>query len=111
REVHMFIALQKFWALFLVTVVLASGFVAAPANAQGVDSKVPIKIDCEVHDCRRVFPQAATFGAVPDKPYLLALNEAGETIGWLVLSTDVVEIKGYSGKPLVTLVGLDRDGV
>lgn len=110
-EVHFFLALQRLWALVLTTLVVAGGLIVAPANAQGVDSNIPTKIDCDVHECRRVFPTAAAFREQSDKPYLLALDEAGETIGWLVLSTDFVEIKGYSGKPLVTLVGLDRNGI
>ncbi|MBW2268992.1 MAG: 4Fe-4S binding protein [Deltaproteobacteria bacterium] len=39
------------------------------------------------------------------------LDEDGDVVGWVALSTDFVDLKAYSGKPLVTLVGLDPDGI
>ena len=38
-------------------------------------------------------------------------DEHGELIGYVFLSTDVVDIPGYSGKPVVTLIGMDTKGV
>ncbi len=81
------------------------------AVAQGLDGKIPTQIDCAAHGCAQVFPGAKTFAPVTDKPYVEARDGSGKVLGWVVLSTDLVDIKGYSGKPLVTLVGLNLDGV
>ena len=42
---------------------------------------------------------------------MVGKSASGERLGWVVLSTDVVDVKAYSGKPLITLVGLDPEGV
>ncbi|MCF6311206.1 MAG: 4Fe-4S binding protein [Verrucomicrobiales bacterium] len=60
---------------------------------------------------KEVLPKADSFREVPNQPYLEGIDVDGKVAGWVVLSTDVVSIKGYSGKPLVTLVGLDPAGV
>ena len=35
----------------------------------------------------------------------------GELVGYVFLSTDIVDIPGYSGKPVVTLIGMDTRGI
>jgi NosR/NirI family transcriptional regulator, nitrous oxide reductase regulator len=60
--------------------------------------------------CARVLPDAFAFSPVPGKPYQVGLNAQGKTIGWVVLSTDVVKVNGYSGKPMSTVVGIDTEG-
>ena len=75
--------------------------------AQGRESS----FDCLNGDCAGVLPGADTFERAPDGPYWVGLDTAGEPVGWVAVSTDIVDIKGYSSKPLVTLVGLGTDGV
>lgn len=93
---------------------LAALVVAGPAWGQGVagpgDIGAPTAIDCTTQDCGAALPDAARFEAVEGKPYVVGLDAAGEPVGWVVLSTSVVDIKGYSGKPMATLVGLGTDG-
>ena len=85
-----------------------------PAAAQGVarpGEKSPHGLHCgDGHPCADVLPGAVTFEAVEGKPYARGLSADGELVGWIVLSTDAVDIKGYSGKPLATLVALDTEG-
>ncbi|MBI5861972.1 MAG: 4Fe-4S binding protein [Rhodocyclales bacterium] len=38
-------------------------------------------------------------------------REHGELIGYVFLSTDIVDIPAYSGKPMVTLIGMDTRGI
>jgi NosR/NirI family nitrous oxide reductase transcriptional regulator len=38
-------------------------------------------------------------------------NEGRVLVGYVFLSTDILDIPGYSGKPLVTLMGMDAKGV
>lgn len=47
-------------------------------------------------------------------PYVEAFKTAGgkKTLtGYVFLSTDIVDIPGYSGKPIVTLIGMDTRGI
>ncbi|CAM2069401.1 4Fe-4S binding protein [Sulfidibacter corallicola] len=61
--------------------------------------------------CRAVLPAAATFEPITGTRYCRGLDASGEPVGWVILSTDVTDLKGYSGKPLETLVGLDPNGI
>ena len=61
--------------------------------------------------CREVLPGAVTFAPVEGVPALTGIDAGGETIGWIARSTDLVDIKAYSGKAMVTLVGLDGSGI
>lgn len=86
---------------FLATLLLAS-----PVAAQSFRIE-----ELPEDQLKEVLPTAESFRQVPNQPYWEGLDAQGKVAGWLVLSTDVVSIKGYSGKPLVTLVGLDLEGI
>lgn len=68
-------------------------------------------LDCAEVKCAEVLPGAQRFEPVEGVPYVRGLDADGQVVGWVVRSTDIVDIKAYSGKPLITLIGLDRDGV
>src|SRR5690606_34265254 len=53
---------------------------------------------------------ASSFAPVEGAQYVEALDGSGERLGWVVLSTTVTDLDGYSGKPIATLVGLDVEG-
>ena len=67
--------------------------------------------DLEEQQLREILPGAESFQQVEGQTYWEGRNAADEIVGWIALSTDVVSIKGYSSKPLVTLIGLDTEGV
>ncbi len=73
-------------------------------------SDPPRAVDCTAMPCAEMMPAAARFEPVEGAPYLEARDADDELIGWIALSTDFVEVKAYSGKPMVTLVGLDTEG-
>jgi len=104
---------MNFWSRSTAVAVAVLTWVlllALPAAA--TSGPPPKKLDCAVMDCPRVLPGATKFEPAPGgAPYLVGKNAAGELVGWIVMSTDVVDIKAYSGKPLVTLLGLRPDGV
>ncbi len=81
------------------------------ASVSFAGEKVPTKLDCVKMPCRTILPGAVRF--IPSKkgPHLAGYNKANMLVGWVVLSTDVVDVPAYSGKPLVTLVGLNPKGV
>jgi NosR/NirI family nitrous oxide reductase transcriptional regulator len=62
-------------------------------------------------DCAAALPGAVRFEPVFGKPWVVGHDADGAALGWVVMSTDLVDIKAYSSKPLVTLVGLDDAGV
>ena len=43
--------------------------------------------------------------------YINSGDEHRELVGYVFLSTDIVDIPGYSGKPVVTLIGMDTRGI
>ena len=89
--------------VFVVTLPIGSAR-AAPTTA------APTHLDCATQPCAEVLPGAVSF--VPDtlgRPFHVGKDAAGATIGWVALSTELVDINAYSGKPMVTLLGLGAD--
>lgn len=83
----------------------------ALADAASAETRAPGVLDCAAMPCAEVLPEAVEFRPVDGALYQTAHDGDGNAVGWVALSTDFVDIKAYSGKPLVTLVGLDPDGV
>jgi NosR/NirI family nitrous oxide reductase transcriptional regulator len=71
----------------------------------------PTALDCAVLPCAEVLPKAVDFRPAEEGDHWIGRDAEGDLVGWVALSTDFVDIVAYSGKPLVTLVGLDPDGV
>lgn len=69
---------------------------------------------CAYAPCREVMPGADSFSLRQGTPpYVEAYRNAGgkrERVGYVFLSTDIVDIPAYSGKPVVTLIGMDTQG-
>lgn len=92
------------------TILMLCGAGAASPDAASAADTAPERLDCTVLDCRLAMPDASRFEPVPGAKYWLGLDAENEVVGWVALSTDMVDIKAYSGKPLVTLVGIDPEG-
>jgi len=56
-----------------------------------------------------VFPGADALGDPIEQPPAVPVYRDGELAGYAYVTTDVVRIPAYSGKPIDTLVGLDLD--
>ena len=56
------------------------------------------------------FPEADRFGEFEGSPRAAPAYEGGKLVGWLFLTSDVVRIPAYSGKPINSLVGFDLSG-
>lgn len=69
---------------------------------------------CAYAPCKSVFPEADHFSERKGRPsYVEAYEDEGGTrklLGYVFLSTDIVDIPAYSGKPVVTLIGMDIKG-
>ena len=58
-----------------------------------------------------VFAGADAFDAPQGSPPISVARKGGEQIGYIFLNTDVVKNVGYSGKPILLLIGIDTSGV
>lgn len=58
-------------------------------------------------DVQSWFPQATKLDTVQHKPTYRLVSAQGEVIGAVFLSSEIKPIPGYSGKPIVTLIGID----
>ena len=67
---------------------------------------------CGRYECKNIVPWADEFRQADELsiPVLEALRD-NKVIGYLFLSTDLVDIPAYSGKPLVTLIAITPDGM
>jgi NosR/NirI family transcriptional regulator, nitrous oxide reductase regulator len=59
---------------------------------------------------RNFFPGADRFGALEGEPPAAPVYRGDTLLGYAYLTTDVVRIPAYSGKPINTLVGFDLNG-
>nr|WP_307728166.1 4Fe-4S binding protein [Massilia terrae] len=67
---------------------------------------------CAAAPCRDVLPSAVAFSQRRGAPfYVEGYDAARHVVGYVFLSTDVVDIPAYSGKPVVTLIGMDTGGI
>jgi NosR/NirI family nitrous oxide reductase transcriptional regulator len=83
------------------------------------EAPLPIQLStdldlCVYVPCNEVFPKADHFSLRKGRPaYVEAYDdEHGQQklLGYVFLSTDIVDIPAYSGKPVVTLIGMDVTG-
>jgi NosR/NirI family nitrous oxide reductase transcriptional regulator len=56
------------------------------------------------------FPEAERVGDFEGEPRAAPVYAGGTAIGYVFLTNDVVRIPAYSGQPINSLVGVDRDG-
>lgn len=93
---------------------------AVPAHASIYDAELSEQIKhgedlCAAAPCRDVMPAAQEFSKRKGQPsYVEAYAVEGgkkRLVGYVFLSTDVVDIPAYSGKPVITLIGMDTHGI
>ncbi len=95
---------MKLRVLFAVLLWLSSfGMLSKSAAADS--------FDCNALGCSEVLPDAERFAFEEDHLFATGYNAAGEVVGWVARSVDLVEIKAYSGNPLETLIALGPDGI
>ncbi|MCV2872364.1 NosR/NirI family protein [Defluviimonas sp. WL0050] len=79
-------------------------FAALPAAAETVLSKFLPEISADT-----LVPGADGFGAPREDVAVAPVLKGGETIGWAFVTSDFVGTTGYSGKPIHTMVAVDKD--
>ena len=85
-----------------VGVALACLLLAAGLQAADLADRYP--------QLRGFFPHADRFGELEGEPPAAPVYRGKTLLGYAYLSTDVLKIPAYSGKPINTLVGFDLDG-
>lgn len=96
---------NRLWVLCLSLVFVAVTLTTADVSAAELSRFLP---DTPVSE---LVPAAESYGEPQkDVPVVPALK-GGDTIGWVFLTSDFVSTTGYSGKPIHTLVGINKDAV
>lgn len=110
--------LASFLGLLLAWLLLLA---AGPARAATYEAELSQQLLhgpdlCAAAPCRDVMPQATRFSERKGRPsyveaWAAAAGKPERLVGYVFLSTDVVDIPAYSGKPIVTLIGMDTAGL
>jgi NosR/NirI family transcriptional regulator, nitrous oxide reductase regulator len=104
----------------LLTALAWAAPVHAGAPGQSYEAALPPQLAsdpalCAWVPCQDVMPGADSFSPRKGRPpYVEAYRTQGaqkQLLGYVFLSTDIVDIPGYSGKPIVTLIGMDTRGL
>ena len=112
------IRLTSVCGYFLTLMLIALGLSSA-ASASSYETPLPVRLStdpdmCAYAPCRDAFPGADSFSPRKGRPsYVEAyqtLTGQKKLLGYVFLSTDIVDIPAYSGKPVVTLIGMDTAG-
>lgn len=99
--------------------VAALGLLAATAHADSYEVHLPPELStsprlCDYAPCKEVLPGATSFSERRGQPpYVEAYKEEDgqkKLLGYVMLSTDITDLPAYSGKPVVTLIGMDATG-
>lgn len=106
-------------ALGMVFVLALTGW-SPRAQANAYEAALPAELAsaadmCALVPCTEVFPGATHFSERKGQPpYVEAYDNASankKLLGYVMLSTDITDTPAYSGKPVVTLIGMDTQGV
>ena len=107
--------------ILLLLSFLLSLLLAQQVHASVYDAELPEQLLhgpdlCALAPCHDVMPSALKFSLRKGSPsYVDAIgigaDKVERVVGYVFLSTDVVDIPAYSGKPVITLIGMDTHGV
>ena len=118
----MFLPPSRFLATLWVALIFALMALSPGAQAAGsgtYEAELPADLAtakdmCALLPCKDVFPGATHFSERKGQPpYVEAYDKAGDgrqLLGYVMLSTDITDTPAYSGKPVVTLIGMDKTG-
>lgn len=116
----MYLLRQRFAILGVAFFLLLGVFGSrAQAAAGAYEAELPAELHsakdmCALVPCTEVFPGAGYFSERKGQPpYVEAYDNASaqkKLLGYVMLSTDITDTPAYSGKPVVTLIGMDKTG-
>jgi NosR/NirI family nitrous oxide reductase transcriptional regulator len=106
----------------VIQVLMVLGLICGVAPSTWSSSyEVPLPVElktdpdmCKWTPCTEVLPGADSFSPRMGRPAYVeayrSINGQKQRVGYVFLSTDIVDIPAYSGKPVVTLIGMDNEG-
>ena len=103
-------------SLLLCAVLLGTSLAA---HADSYEAALPPELSsakrlCDYAPCTEVLPGATRFsermGAPPYVEGYRGDGASARLVGYVMLSTDITDTPAYSGKPVVTLIGMDTAG-
>ncbi|MCK6396965.1 NosR/NirI family protein [Thauera aminoaromatica] len=104
----------------MAALLAATTLLPAQVSAQSAyEANLPPEINtspalCDYVPCKEVLPGATSFSERKGQPpYVEGYAEENgqrKLVGYVVLSTDVTDTPAYSGKPVITLIGLTPQG-
>lgn len=106
--------------LFFLIVLASVCSISANASSGTYEAPLPAQLStdpnlCAYVPCQDVMPGAGSFSNRKGKPAYVEAYQGNsgdkKLIGYVFLSTDIVDIPAYSGKPVVTLIGMDTKGI
>ncbi|MFC4311883.1 4Fe-4S binding protein [Steroidobacter flavus] len=109
---HLLIRRWSALVAFLILIACAGSTVANQVYEAPLPPQLVNDPDlCAYAPCQDVMPTAQRFSVRKGRPAYVEAYRDEALIGYVFLSTDVIDIPGYSGKPIVTLIGMDTAGV
>lgn len=99
---------------------LITGFAVPVAAQTAYEAALPADLHtnpalCSLVPCGEVLPAATEFSERKGMPRYVegyAIHDGKrERVGYVMLSTDITDTPAYSGKPVVTLIGIDNKGL
>lgn len=113
------------WPALLLACAMLAWWSMPQAHANAYEAPLPPELNttprlCDYAPCADVFPGATSFSerkgrpfyveAYADEPAAGGGRPGKKLLGYVMLSTDITDIPAYSGKPVVTLIGMDTAG-
>ncbi len=111
--------LRSFFCSILLSTffILSISFSVQATNLQTLEKKGfvlegrEVHLDCKQMPCNKVVPGVDRFEPIKGLPFPVDKAYLGKKLlGYVFLSSDVVDVPAYSGKPIVTLIGIDNKG-
>lgn len=111
--------MQFLSTLHRVLLAAALAIAATAVHANSYEAHLPPELStsprlCDYAPCKDVMPGADSFSERRGTPpYVEAYKGSGaqkKLLGYVMLSTDITDTPAYSGKPVVTLIGIDTKG-
>ncbi|MFN3985343.1 MAG: 4Fe-4S binding protein [Rhodocyclaceae bacterium] len=98
--------------LLILACLTASPLLLASAYEARLAPEINTAADLCAHaPCREVLPEAVRFSERKGHPpYVEGYDARDRLVGYVMLSTDITDTPAYSGKPIITLIGMDDDG-
>lgn len=92
--------------LFILAILISlSGYSFVARAAEGGLGKYLAAIPA-----KELFVGADRYGPVMEQAPISPIQKNGQTVGYAFLNTDFVGSIGYSGKPIIVLIGMDKAG-